>query len=142
MAAAAIGSALGTALYMVDYFFGHPNRLPRPEFWEIVFLPIISLVSLIGTIPGALIVGMPVTYPVRHIVAGHPVLSGIPFIGLSMTISFLLLGWAFKQPIGGQYSDLEILWFYSGGTTFGFVFMLAWWQRARTSGKSRLKPRK
>lgn len=128
LGAAVVGSTLGTALFIADAFLGHPNRSPQPDFWEIFFFPVFWLMSLFGTIPGALVIGLPVLFPIRHFIARHPYLSGIPTVLVALAISFALLGWAFKQPIGEEYTDLEILWCYSGSVAFGFVFMLAWWQ--------------
>ncbi|WP_426387746.1 hypothetical protein [Sphingobium sp. R-21] len=128
LGAAVVGSTLGTALFIADAFFGHPNKSPRPDVWEIFFFPVFWLMSLFGTIPGALVIGLPVLFPIRHFIARHPYLSGTPTVLVALAISFALLGWAFKQPIGGEYTDLEILWCYSGSVAFGFVFMLGWWQ--------------
>lgn len=128
LGAAVVGSTLGTVLVTVDYFFGHPHRTWQPNPWEIFISPAIWLMSSFGTIPGALIIGLPSIYPIRYFIARHPYVSCLPTIALAMGISFVLLGWAFKRPIGGEYTDLEVLWCYSGSVAFGFVFMLAWWQ--------------
>jgi len=128
LGAALVGSTLGTVLFMLGYFFGHPSRGWQPSPWEIFLTPAIWFMSLFGTIPGALIIGLPVIYPIRHVIARHPVVSCLPTVALAMAISFVLLGWAFKQSIGGEYTDLEVLWCYSGSVAFGFIFMLAWWQ--------------
>ncbi|UZK67595.1 hypothetical protein [Sphingomonas sp. M1-B02] len=127
LGAAVVGSTVGTVLLVADYFLGHPNRSPHHSLWEIFVSPAVWLMSLCGTIPGALIIGLPVVYPFRHFIGRHPYLSFIPTVVLAMAISFALLGWAFKQQIGDKYSDLEVLWCYSGSVAFGFVFMLAWW---------------
>jgi len=128
LGAAVVGSTLGTTLFIADAFLGHANRSPQPHLWEMFLFHVIWLMSLFGTIPGALVIGLPIVFPIRHFIARHPYLSSIPTVTIALAISFALLGWAFKQPIGGEYADLEVLWCYSGSVAFGFVFMLGWWQ--------------
>ncbi len=125
--AALIGSVLGTGVYIADHFYGHPDVMPRPVLFDLLFYLPFSFMSLVGTIPGAYVVGCPVIYPFRHIIARHPLLSCAPVVFVSLVLSFAVLGWAFRQQGGGHYTDLEILWSYSGSTAFGFVVALGRW---------------
>ena len=119
--AAAIGSTLGTAFYVIYEPLGHhylypPRHDALPLFW---------LFTLIGTLPGAIIVGVPAMYPVRNIISRHAIASLAPIVAFAVGLSFLLFGWAFKVPGTSEYRDLDLLLIFSGTTALGFVVMLA-----------------
>ena len=118
-----IGSITGSVLYI-----GFLAAIEGPGNPVLMFaaLPAAAIVSLIGTLPGALVMLLPLIYPFRTLIARHPVWSAIPFAGAAMGLSFLTMRGLFVRSIGG-YSHIEILWIYSGTTALGFVFMLGRW---------------
>lgn len=125
--AALLGSTTGTIVYFVDHFFGHPNTHPRPTLFDLMFFIPFWVMSFAGTIPGSLFIGAPVVFPFRKIIARHPIWTFVPTISIGLLVSFGVLGWAFKEPLGGNYQDLEILFSYAGSTAFGFVCALGCW---------------
>lgn len=119
--AAAIGSTLGTALYIIyEPLSRHYLHAPRHDA-----LPIFWLFTLIATLPGAIIVGVPTIYPVRNIISRYPIASLVPTVTFAVGLSFLLLGWALKVPGMSEYRDLDLLFIFSGSTALGFVVMLS-----------------
>lgn len=119
--AALFGSTFGTALYLVyellsRHYLYPPQHDALPAFW---------LFTLIGTLPGAIFVGVPTIYPFRNVISRHALAAAAPTVGVAVGLSFLLLGWAFKVPGMSEYRDLDLLFIFSGSTALGFVAMLA-----------------
>lgn len=119
--AALIGSTLGTALYAIYEPLSHNYLFPSRHD----AVPLLWLFTLIATLPGAIIVGVPAIYPVRYIISRHVLASLAPIVTFALGLSFLLFGWAFRVPGTSEYRDLDLLFIFSGSTALGFVVMLA-----------------
>ena len=115
--AALIGSALGTLLFSLwDSFQSTGGGNP--------FLAIaVAVVSLFGTLPGALLIGVPVLYPIRQNTSQHPLILAAPVAIGAILISLFLFGLA----LHGRPRDLELITCFSGSTALGFVWALGRW---------------
>jgi len=120
--AAALGSVIGTFALIIY------QLLLQPQLSMLLLAPAITAMSLVGTMPGTLIIGVPIMFPFRYIVARRPLLMGILVVPCSMGIAYFVLGLIFRSS-AFEYRDLEILWCYSGGTALGFVIVLGRWGR-------------
>ena len=129
--AAAFGSAAGT-LALAAYELLPCGRCFIQPHVDAGPVAALTLVSLIGTYPGALLLGVPVAYPLRHRIAARPRLWALPMIAIGMIVSSVALGWAFVSPVTGRLQDIAILWPYGGATALGFVLAIAWRARRDT----------
>jgi hypothetical protein len=85
--ASLVGSTIGTALLLFDEIFGHPLRrfmgahfanASEPIGSYILIYPVVWMISLCGTLPGSILIGVPAIYPVRNQIVHRPLLSLIP----------------------------------------------------------------
>lgn len=96
--ASLVGSTIGTALLLFDEIFGHPLRrfmgahfanASEPIGSYILIYPVVWMISLCGTLPGSILIGVPAIYPVRNQIVHRPLLSLIP-IALYAVLLFRL----------------------------------------------------
>lgn len=135
--AALVGSTVGSALFFWDEFLGHPLRHlmgetgrysipPLSDLW--LGYPVVWMISLFGTIPGSILIGVPTIFPFRNIIARHPLGTSIPVSALALILATLLFGWSITPTAFGT-KEYEVLWFYSASSAIGFVAILGWWGR-------------
>jgi di/tricarboxylate transporter len=136
--AALIGSSLGTVLLAADELFGHPLRslIGVPEHYppttisDILITALgIWMLSLIGTIPGSAVVGVPAIYYLRDQVASRPLLFAVPIVIYAVLLGMIFFGWLVAPTAYGA-RHFEVIWFYSAGCGIGFVAVLGWKSRA------------
>lgn len=120
--AALWGSAAGTLLF-VCYF--SVVGVERNYIWLILLSPIIFGVSLCGTIPGAVLFGIPVLWPIRKMVARRPVLTSIPVALVGIGCGFVGFSWSFRNPATGQLEGYQPVILFSATTALAFVACLA-----------------
>jgi hypothetical protein len=135
--AALIGSSLGTMLLAADELSGHPlrnlmgepGRYPPTAVRDILITgPGIWMLSLLGTIPGSTLVGVPALYYFRDQIASRPALLLVPVAIYATLLSMILFGWMVTPTAYGA-RHFEVIWFYSVGCGIGFVAVLGWWGR-------------
>jgi len=130
--AAFIASTIGTALLFLDAAWDHPvrwllgDRRRYDLHSSIEVSGLVWMISLGGTLPGCLIIGVPAIYPFRNIIARHPLISLLPTIIYAVAFALLLFGWTLT-PTADGVRDYEVLWFFSAGSAVGFVSALGYW---------------
>lgn len=120
--AAVWGSAAGTLLF-VCYF--SVVGVERNYIWLILISPIIFGVSLCGTIPGAVVFGVPVLWPIRKAVARRPVLTSIAAAMVGIGCGFFGFSWSFRNPAIGQLEGYQAVILFSTTTALAFVACLS-----------------
>jgi len=131
--ASLVGSTIGTALLLIDEMCGHPLRRLMGRHFAIssesisnyiLIYPVVWAISLFGTVPGSILIGVPAIYPFRNQIAHRPLLSVIPIVLYAVLLATLLLGWTITPTaFGAKYYDT--VWFYSASTALGFVIALS-----------------
>jgi len=130
--AALFGSTVGTVLLFGDEISGHPiRRLMGHQFRNssepissyLLIYPVIWMISLFGTVPGSMLIGVPAIYPARNLIARHALLSAIPTVIYAVLLATLLLSWTITPTAYGA-KFYETIWFYSAASALGFVIAL------------------
>lgn len=134
LVAALIGSTIGTILLCVDEITVHPIRRlmgqrfgfnPDPLYMYFLMFPVVWTISLLGTVPGSLLLGTPAIYPLRNVIARSPVKLAIPVMIYAVLLATLLLGWTITPDASGKRT-YDTIWFYSAATALGFVMAIGW----------------
>lgn len=119
-----IGSTLGTAIFLLSIIF-YEVMSSRTD-WILnytLMYPLIFVVSLLGTIPGSIVVGVPAVYPLRNVIARHPARAALPVAFYSIAVPIILVTLTIDPNFKKLHYYLLIL-IYCPSCAMGFIITL------------------
>ncbi|MDS7597125.1 hypothetical protein [Agrobacterium tumefaciens] len=106
---AVIGSVTGSFL-MVSYLFAtHPDADQSLEMFHIIFYVFAISVSLAGTVPGCLLVGIPTVVMSRRVMPNAPLRASTLIVCIALFTWFVILGLSASKLFQIAYSDILLL---------------------------------
>ncbi|KQM40840.1 hypothetical protein ASE59_00420 [Sphingomonas sp. Leaf10] len=119
-----IGSTLRTAIFVLGIIVYEAASSRTDAALNIaLFYPIIFVVSLLGTIPGSILIGIPAVYPLRNVIARHPAWTALPIVLYSIALPTILVALTIDPNLEKLLYYLLIL-IYCPACALGFVITL------------------
>lgn len=106
---AMVGSVAGSLIVLAYLFASHPDPEYSPEVYDVLLYAFLVLMSLFGTIPGCLLVGIPSVIVTNNLAPGAPFRASTLLVCGAVFTWVFVLGWPATMLFEISYADILLL---------------------------------